>query len=438
MKRMNPVKQSSRLIAGRKRKMMMVLPLLVIPFLTMAFWALGGGRGSDGIVVTTQQRGLNLQLPSANLKDDAMADKMSFYDQADKDSIKLAEEMRNDPYYRNQDSMQQAYNNELEQITQQSAEKFNQSSIIKSGGLKISPYDKSGVPAEEKVMKKLAELNKAINQPDPEQLSKDTQEYVQGNGDYSFGSDVDRLENMMNLMNNKDTDNDPEMTQLENTLEKILDIQHPERVKERIKEKSLLHKEVVYPVSKIARKESISLLDTGKGKKTASGFFGLEDQQTLSEENNSIEAVVHETQILVNGAVVKLRLLNDIYINGALIAKGAFVFGIASLAGERLEVEVNSIRYNQSLYPVKLEVHDIDGLPGIYIPGAITRDVAKQSADNSLQLMELTTMDPTLKAQATAAGISAAKGLLSRKVKQVRVLVKAGYKVLLKDKNTEQ
>jgi conjugative transposon TraM protein len=108
------------------------------------------------------------------------------------------------------------------------------------------------------------------------------------------------------------------------------------------------------------------------------------------------------------------------------------------LNAERLEVEINSIRYNQSLYPVKLSVYDIDGLPGIYIPGAITRDVAKQSVDNSLQLMELSTMDPSLKAQATSAGIGAAKSLLSKKVKQVKVMVKAGYKVLLKDKNIQQ
>jgi len=77
-------------------------------------------------------------------------------------------------------------------------------------------------------------------------------------------------------------------------------------------------------------------------------------------------------------------------------------------------------------------------LPGIYIPGAISRDVAKQSADNSLQLMELGTMDPSLKAQAAAAGISTAKSLLSKKVKLVKVMVKAGYKVLLKDKNFQQ
>ncbi|HJS53107.1 MAG TPA: conjugative transposon protein TraM, partial [Chitinophagaceae bacterium] len=72
------------------------------------------------------------------------------------------------------------------------------------------------------------------------------------------------------------------------------------------------------------------------------------------------------------------------------------------------------------------------------IPGAITRDVAKQSVDNSLQLMELSTMDHSLKAQATSAGIGAAKSLLSKKVEQLKVMVKAGYKVLLRDKNIQQ
>jgi hypothetical protein len=52
--------------------------------------------------------------------------------------------------------------------------------------------------------------------------------------------------------------------------------------------------------------------------------------------------------------------------------------------------------------------------------------------------MELTSVDPSLKAQAAATGITAAKSLLSKKIKQVKVTVKAGYKVLLKDKNVQQ
>jgi conjugative transposon TraM protein len=334
--------------------------------------------------------------------------------------------------------MQNVYLKELEQVTQSSAEKFNQSPVLQNRGLKISPYDQTKSPAEERVMKKLAELNSALNQPDENVSSDGVMDEYKSTKNLGLGSDVDKLENMMQNLNRSNGD-DPEIKQLDGTLEKILDIQHPERVKDRVREKSLKNKEVVFPITKATKEENISLLDTGKTKPDKeSAFFGLTDESSSFDVNNSIEAVVHESQILVNGTVVKLRLLNDVYINGSLIPKGNFVFGIASLNAERLEVEINSIRYKQSLYPVKLSVYDIDGLPGIYIPGAITRDVAKQSADNSLQLMELSTMDPSFKAQAATAGIGAAKTLLSKKMKQVKVMVKAGYKVLLKDKNIQQ
>ncbi len=147
--------------------------------------------------------------------------------------------------------------------------------------------------------------------------------------------------------------------------------------------------------------------------------------------------MVNSNQILVNGAVIQLRLTGDVFINGILIPKGTSVNGIASLNNERLEAEVSSVRYKNHLLAIKLELYDMDGLPGIYIPGSISRDVAKNSADNSLQLMELTALDPSLKAQAATAGINTAKSLISRKVKQVKVMIKEGYKVLLKDKNTE-
>ncbi|MDQ6889964.1 MAG: conjugative transposon protein TraM, partial [Bacteroidota bacterium] len=172
--------------------------------------------------------------------------------------------------------------------------------------------------------------------------------------------------------------------------------------------------------------------------KLGNGFYSIDDDLKDEEENNAIEAVVNTDQTLVNGSVIKLRLTTDIYINGTLIPKNNFVFGTASLNDERLTIDINSIRNNKSIFPVKLEVYDMDGLPGIYIPGAITRDAAKQSADNGLQLTELSSMDPSLKAQAASAGINSVKSMLSRKVKQVKVMVKAGYKVLLKDQNIQE
>lgn len=407
----------------RRTKMMLVLPVLIIPFLTMGFWALGGGKGS-GTTNLNASKGLNLNLPVANLKDEVM-DKLAFYDRADKDSLKRQEYMRSDPYYKVSERAMPV-ENELEQISQTTASKFNQS-------LNTSPYEVSRANPEKKLLDKLAMLEKELSKPSDEVEEKQVDREV--GGDPEFAGQVDRLESMMEMMNKGDTE-DPEMNQLDGTLDKILDIQHPSRVMERIKEKSLQDKELVFTVNKKPTEVNVSLLDTMKaGREGTAGFFGLDEDSVSLNDNKAIEVVVHENQTLVNGAVIKFRLLHDIFINGAMIPKGNFVFGIATLHDERLEATINSVRCNQSLFPVKLEVYDMDGMPGIYIPGAITRDVAKQSADNSLQLMELSPMDPSLKAQATTAGIGAAKNLLSKKVKLVKAMVKAGYKVLLKDKN---
>ena len=412
----------------RKRKMMLVLPMLVIPFVTMAFWALGGGKGNAG-KADIQAAGLNLNLPDAKLKNDDAENKLSFYEKAEKDSLKLVEQMRNDPFYNSSKDSFITPVNEIEQLTISSASKYNQN-------LNTSPYSNTGNNPEEKLMQKLAQLQTQINQP--EHTSSENPEKINTNSDDEFSQQVNRLETMMQNMNDNGSE-DPEMKQLDNTLDKILDIQHPERIKTKLKEKSLQQKEEVFAVTTQPLENNIGLLDTNKRKQLRStGFYTTENNSTTEENANAIEAIIPENQLLVNGAVMKLRLLTDIYVNGVFIPKNNLVSAITSLNDERLEAEITAIRFNNSLFPVKLEVYDLDGLPGIYIPGAITRDVAKQSADNGLQLMELSAVDPTLKAQAAAAGINTVKSLLSKKVKQVKVMVKAGYKVLLRDKNIQQ
>lgn len=415
----------------RQRKMMLVLPVLILPFVTMGFWALGGGRGQEKNNLADTNKGLNLQLPDANLKDDRNADKLSFYNEADADSLKRDELLRNDPYYK--DSIANRQNT----VFSDTGNMLSTTPMY--SGLNQSPYNKTADANEQRIYQKINEINKQINHPDNsiQTNSNPNQPVTNNDSNEQFSNEVDRLQDMMQQMNGS-PEADPEMQQLNGTLEKILDIQHPDRVKEKLKEKSLKNKEQVFIVTRQFVKNNISLLDTSKSKRNAENkFFGVEEDAD-SEEQNTVEAVVHQTQTLVNGAVVKMRLLNDIYLNGSLVKKGNFVFGIAELNDERLEININSIRNNNSLFPVKLEVFDMDGLAGIYIPGAISRDVAKQSTDNGLQLLELTSMDPSFKAQAAATGINAAKSLLSKKVRQVKVLVKAGYKVLLRDKSIQQ
>ena len=164
------------------------------------------------------------------------------------------------------------------------------------------------------------------------------------------------------------------------------------------------------------------------------GFYGLEEKNQR-EEKNAVEAVIDQNQTIVSGSIIKMRLLNDIYIHDVLIREGSFIYGKSSVNGERLEIEIKSIKSGSSIYPVDLKVYDMDGLAGVYIPGAITRDAAKQSYENSLQNVDIGSFDPSVKAQITSAGIGAAKTLLTKKARQVKVFVKAGYRILLREKN---
>ena len=425
----------------RQRKFLLILPLLVLPFMTLMFWSLGGGKIENTEAQPLMNKGFNMDLPDAYLKDDKPLDKMSYYDKAASDSSKLEELMKNDPNYRKQNSL----NNDIDKI------KTNGISVSgnygRSGALMTSPYG-SGISQdsnEAKVYRKLAELNEAMNRvaaptiEPAEDASNQRSENTQVNT-----SDIDRLEQMMQSLNQPNGE-DPELQQLNNMLEKILDIQHPDRVQEKIRQTSETRKGQVFAVSTTSNDTPVSLLDNRVGINRTSinqsqqnGFYSLDESAPTDDTQNAIPAVIHETQTLVAGSTVKLRLVNDVYINGILIPKDNFLFGEATLNDERLGIKINSMRYQNSLFPVQLSVYDMDGMDGIYIPGAITRDVAKQSAERAIQGIELTTLDPSLGAHAASAGIEAARDLISKKVKLVKVTVKSGYQVLLRDEKQKQ
>ncbi len=418
----------------RQRKFLLVLPLLALPFITMIFWALGGGKVEKEAQAAVK-KGFNINLPDVNLKNDKPMDKMSYYEQAQLDSIKFLELVKNDPNYKNigVTNTDKDLSGEKE-IFQTAADKR---------GLNISLYDSQGHndPNTDKIYRKLAELNKEMNKPIP---SEDEYNHIyQGtkgkssNSTTVNSSDVDRLEQMMNMVN-QPAGEDPELKRLNGMLDKILEVQSPERVHEKLKQTSEAARGQVFAVS-FKKDNSITHLDTEHligG--TVNEFYSLIGTTAIEDSQNAIQAVIHETQTIVDGSTVKLRLSNDVFINGVHIPKDNFLYGIASLRGERLSIKINSVRYNNSLFPVELSVYDMDGLNGIYIPGAITRDVAKQSADRSMQTIGLTSLDPSWQAQAAGAGIEAAKTLVSRKVKLVKITVKAGYKVLLRDEKQKQ
>jgi conjugative transposon TraM protein len=429
----------------QKRRFLLVLPLLVLPFVTMLFWALGGGQGSAAKAYALHHDGLNLSLPEAYFGGKEVWDKLTLYEMAERDSAKYKEARERDPYF--------------DLVAFKSQQELQPPADTTKKGSKLIdafPHKERTVadPNEERVNKKLQELYAEINKPVAAQTTTPAHPATPSTHDPNFTADVDRLERMMELMH-ESREVDPEMQQIESVLEKILDIQHPERVKEKLKATSAQHHNGKHTLPvRVPKHAPVSLIGTDSVEPEAfadsaavtkslprltriqNGFFGLDDEILQEDEQgNVIEAVIHDTQELVAGSTVRMRLLNEIVINGRLVSKDQFIHGVCAINGERLAIEITSVRAGKSLLPVALKVYDLDGLPGIYVPGAISRDAAKQASDNALQNLQLMTLDPSIGAQAAAAGVEAAKGLFSKKAKLVKVTVKAGYQVFLKDTN---
>lgn len=402
---MNKIEEKANQPMHRKR-ILLVLPLLCLPFLTMIFWALGGGGKVEQTAAEPQQ--LNTTLPDADFSGEKPQDKMAVYESAAADSQR-----------RSMSGQRMAFDQ-----------------------LAVPSDTESQHSSETQIYQKLEALNRTINEPatPPVATASGYGYSARSQAPALSSADVDRLEQMMKSMS-KPAEQDPEMVQLNGVLDKILDIQNPSRVQEAIRAKSEQQRGQVFAVSTVPCSDPISVLEkplaNAKTEKS-NGFFSLERQAEVQRLPNAIQAVVHGSQTLVSGSTVKLRLETDVFVNGVQIPRSAFLYGQATLSGERLTIRITSISYQHSLYPVSLMVTDQDGIDGIYVPGAISREVAKQSAEQGLQGLGLTTMDPSLATQAASVGVEAVKGFFNKKVKLIRVTVKSGYQILLRDENQQQ
>lgn len=428
MKTINPHSQEFL----QKRKLFMALPILVLPFLTVMFWALGGGQGTTVQAKPTGLAGLNYELPDAQFAEKEIWDKLALYEIAARDSSKYEEARESDPYF---DLV--AF-----KTTHEEPDDTTKDNLMKA----FRQKDRLATdPNEEMVNKKIEELYREINKPAALPSTTSPRTAVSSTPDPRFSEDVDRLEQLMESMQDPEAKNQ-EMEHMERVLEKILDIQHPERVKEKMEKET--SEPAVWAVETAGDGTAITLLDTisvtpatdnanmditPSSISVTNGFFGLEEEQYIDRKGSAFEAVIHDTQELVAGSTVKMRIRHDVMVNGHPVPKDQLIFGTCAINGERMTIEVNSIRSGNSILPVALSVYDLDGLQGIYIPGAITRDAAKQASDNALQNVQMMSINPSLSAQAAAAGVEAAKGLFSKKAKLVKVTVKAGYQVLLVD-----
>lgn len=339
----------------RKKRFLLVLPVLVLPFLGLAIYAINGGGGQFSQEKEAPPQGINANLPDAKLTKVEPVSKLGFYELAGRDTSKSG------------------------------------AGFTEARRIDLSAHGSD--PQAERINDRLAALNKELTRP-AEVPGPVKDKFQQGQSSNMKG-DVDRLEMLMKSMQ-QGKEQDPEMQQLGGMLQQIIDIQHPELVKAR------LSKTTAMPGN------SDSLF-----KATA--------------------ATIVSKQKVVHGASIELCLQDSVRLNGILIPKGHRVFGVCRVANQRLLIDVKNIRLGSSIIPVNLSVYSLDGMEGMNAPEAMLSDAVNSGAIDATGSIGLSGFDQSLVTQVAGAGIDAAKGLLSKKLRRIKVSRKAGEKVLLRN-----
>lgn len=186
----------------------------------------------------------------------------------------------------------------------------------------------------------------------------------------------------------------------------------------------------VQPVAQVSRNVVSSLsASSSRSFNTSVGSSGIVNK-------NTIAAVVASNQSVTDGESVKLRTTEPMWAGSRLIPRNTVIVGSARVRGERLEIEISSIECEGSIYDVELQVYDSDGQEGINIPNSMESDALHEIGANMGSTMgssiNISTNTGAQIASDVGRGlINGVSQYLNKKLRTVKVHLKAGYRVML-------
>jgi len=326
-----------------------IIPLIAIPFLCLFFFVFRNSTEKKGQSELKKEVNGNLAEISDQAKDHGLSDKLEAY----KESFKAA-----DGY----SAINTVNTQELPQATMASSysekEKLRLDSIeaaIKSqaylslpGRSKSTstiPAPGAGVhgqyPEDKAVAQALASLAEAN--------SRQRQSPVQS---YRESDPMDLFKKQMAYMDSMGKANDPAF------------IAEQQAKKEKLPQQSLK----VLPVSRSAAEDH--------------AFNTLR----ANESPQMITAIIDEDITGYAGSRIRLRLLEEIYAGKMLLPAGSYLYArISGFSEQRIQLEVNSVLSAGKILPVRLQVYDMDGLSGLYVPASAFREFSKSLGSSPIQ-----------------------------------------------------
>ena len=186
----------------------------------------------------------------------------------------------------------------------------------------------------------------------------------------------------------------------------------------------------VKELSEDAKTKSVTKVNTSE----SSYFNTISSNQ---KESNLIKAIIDENVKAVDGSRVRLRLLDDIEIEGTPLPKGTYLYATMSgFSSQRATGKIESVLVDDELIKISLSIYDLDGIEGLYIPESQFRETAKDvvgsATEQSMQFNNTGTGSMAQwVAQATQNAYQKTSQAIGKAIKKKSVRLKYGTHVYL-------
>lgn len=317
-----------------------VLPVILLPFLCLFFyvWQSGFSKPKQAVAVNDGLKGTVGQV-SADVRKKELADKLDAYRNAYKeaDGLTAVNKIPGDS------SVTQLYHNNYSDLQKRKLDSIQHAMQLKfgSGKRRVSDglgHDRQVAQAVEEMSRRQGNVSRP---PVKTPAEKDPMEV---------------FKQQMAIMDSINKANDP-------------------AYKEELRKKQLAEKSTRLKESEV----KLTVEKTG----TLSGDFNT----VMPEKKVAfISAVIDENITGYAGSRLRIKLLEDIKAGHHLVKKGTYLFArISGFSEQRVTLTVTSILYDGQILPVKLDIYDMDGMPGLYVPSSAFRDFTKELGNNSIQ-----------------------------------------------------
>lgn len=227
---------------------------------------------------------------------------------------------------------------------------------------------------------------------------------------------------------------------------------------EKVKSDDEIFEDALNGVAQIQATGSLIKADGGSPQivsaKAENAFFGLNGKRTEVNKKRTryeaVEGVIHgsgDGVSVTNGSTIKIRIISEtkLQLQGEELSlqPNTLITGVCSIGGDRIMIKVTNLRIDNYLYPVSMQVYDLDGQQGIYVKDLAQKtqlnSALVQSASQSVQPSYLIGQGNignqvgTQIATNTLQSVSnVGRNILTTKIAQVKAFIRPNYRVLLK------